>query len=268
MSYSGGGFTGSQGGGSGSQGSPGDKRSTSALRPVTIRQVVEAHQPHPEAEFQIDNKDVKDVSFVACIRRVDRQATNMNFVVEDGTGHIDVRKWMEMGTDDSNQSDGLETNVYVRVVGIIKTFANKRHIAANHIHVIEDKNEIQFHICEVTYVHLMLTRGPPGGAIAHRAPANNGAANPYNSGANDNGGGGGGGGSASDMYRDLRGLQRKIMEHIAGLGDDVPSDGVNVGAIQRAVGSTLDAVRKEVETLVSDGHLYNSIDDDHVLSTA
>lgn len=119
-----------------------------------------------------------------------------------------MRKWMEMGADDSGQSDGLEcvlrekpkrrqlnpfssisNNVYVRIVGIIKTFANKRHIAANHIHVIEDKNEIQFHICEVTYVHLVTTRGlvrrlypapcpprphpshlPAGPIFLHRAP--------------------------------------------------------------------------------------------------
>lgn len=38
------------------------QRGTAALRPVTIHQIATAVQPHPDAEFQISDKDVKDVS--------------------------------------------------------------------------------------------------------------------------------------------------------------------------------------------------------------
>ena len=49
----------------GSQSSPGSKRAgldtKNTVRPVTIRQIIEAHSPHPDADFQIDDVDVGQV---------------------------------------------------------------------------------------------------------------------------------------------------------------------------------------------------------------
>lgn len=40
-------------------------------------------------------------------------------------------------------------------------------------------------------------------------------------------------------------------------------EGVNVNAIQRAGGGlSLDRIKQELENLISDGHLYQTIDDD------
>lgn len=50
----------------------------------------------------------------------------------------------------------------------------------------------------------------------------------------------------------------QIMEHISSLGDDLPQNGINI----HALGGKADAIKKEVQSLVADGHLYNSIDDD------
>lgn len=56
----GGGFF--QGGGGGSQSSQGGQRKRNdTLRPVTIKQLNEASQPHPDADFLIDDVDVGQV---------------------------------------------------------------------------------------------------------------------------------------------------------------------------------------------------------------
>lgn len=38
-------------------------RGANTLRPVTIKQVLEASQPHPEADFKIDDADLSHVGF-------------------------------------------------------------------------------------------------------------------------------------------------------------------------------------------------------------
>lgn len=51
-------------------------------------------------------------------------------------------------------------NTYVRIIGALKTFSNKRHVSANRVRPIEDFNEILFHPIECIYVHKYYTEGP------------------------------------------------------------------------------------------------------------
>lgn len=49
--------------------------------------------------------------------------------------------------------------MYVRVVGTVKTFSNKRHLAATHIRPIKDHNEVFYHLLECQYVSLVMKKG-------------------------------------------------------------------------------------------------------------
>lgn len=110
----------------------------------------------------------------------------MTISVEDGTGACDLKFWMsDDGEDDPRMAgiasvplltlvlsqahvltcdSGLSSNsqdVYVRVIGTIKDFGNRRHLAASQVRPITDHNEIFFHLLEAQYVHLLLRRGKP-----------------------------------------------------------------------------------------------------------
>ncbi|GAA5890391.1 hypothetical protein JCM6882_008820 [Rhodosporidiobolus microsporus] len=266
MSFAGGGFLASQGG---SQSSPGGgKRSgTQALRPVTIHQLLNATQAFAEAEFYIDGAEVKDVTLVACIRNVTVTATQVTLLVEDGTGQMDARSWLDPNADESGQKEEWQVNTYVRIIGQLKTFSNKRHINVNRFRKIEDFNEVLFHPIECIFVHKYYTEGPPGGGSAGNinAMTYDSGANPY---AGDGGAGGGGGG---DLYSDLPQGQRQIMSWIQQQvqGGEAGEEGVNVNAIVRGVGGgNPQRIKDEIENLVNDGHLYQTIDDDHVLPTS
>ena len=52
-------------------------------------------------------------------------------------------------------------DVYIRVIGSIKDFGNRRHLAATQVRAITDHNEIFFHLLESQYVHLVMRRGKP-----------------------------------------------------------------------------------------------------------
>lgn len=121
--------------------------------------------------------------------------------VEDGTGDISVRMWLETASDDTGKSAGLEyvdspssslqfalltvafplpsslhvakltrlacslafpsQGQYVRVVGTMKSFNNKRSVNATICKPVTDFNECIYHNMDVVRVHLYHTRGPP-----------------------------------------------------------------------------------------------------------
>ena len=111
---------------------------------------------------------VMQITFVGQIRNVSTQTTNITYKVDDGTGTVEVKQWIDSdtstfqqgGVEDISKSRLVE-NAYCRVWGKLKEFNNKRHVGAHVIRPITDYNEINYHLLEATAVHLFFTRGPP-----------------------------------------------------------------------------------------------------------
>ena len=113
------------------------------------------------------------------IRNISTQTTNVTYKLDDGTGTIEVKVWIDaegnaegMDADDGSKPKLVE-NGYARVFGRLKEFHNKRHVGAQVVRPITDHNEISYHMLEATVVHLHFTRGPLGEANG-AAPAANG----------------------------------------------------------------------------------------------
>ena len=133
-------------------------------------------QPHPEAEFKIDNTELGQVCIIGQIRNVSKQATNMTYSLDDGTGLMDVKVWLdaerasvdEDGLEIPDAKPALEAGNWARVWGKLKAFGNnKRHVGAFVIRPVEDKNEITYHLLEAAYLHLYFGRGPPEALAAN-----------------------------------------------------------------------------------------------------
>ncbi|KAJ5638638.1 hypothetical protein N7528_001028 [Penicillium herquei] len=154
---------------SGGKGGGGDNKT---IRPVTVKQINDATCPYPEAPFQVDGADVSSVMFVAQVRNISKQSTNITYKVDDSTGDVEVKKWVDSATADSMDVDdpnGIHTKGYVRVYGSIKSFGNKRYVGAHSIRPVTDINEFLCSMLEATASHLFFTRGPPGGAAGGAA---------------------------------------------------------------------------------------------------
>lgn len=104
------------------------------------------------------------VTFVGQIRNISTQATNHTYRLDDGTGTIEVKQWIDPEVNSADGEDSkakaLVENAYARVWGRLKAFNNKRHIGAHVIRPITDYNEVQYHLLEATVVHLQISRGP------------------------------------------------------------------------------------------------------------
>ena len=131
------------------------------MRPVTIKQLNEA-ESIGETDFKVDGTQISQVTLVAQVRNASRQTTHITYKLDDGTGHIEAKQWLDQ---ESAEDDGpkVPEDSYVRVWGKLKSFGNRRHVGTHFIRPITDFNEVSFHLLEATAVHMYFTKGPPGG---------------------------------------------------------------------------------------------------------
>ncbi|PKI84871.1 Rfa2p [Malassezia vespertilionis] len=175
-------------------------------------------RPHSDAPFTFDNAELSQVTLVAWIQNM--------------------------------------TNQFVRVLGEIKSFNNKRSVTAASIARLEDDNEYLFHQLDVIYTHLQLTKGAK--QTKHTGPE----ASAY-----DDAGTGAVDVSSTDLSH-LAPLQRKIYQAIAAEAPDWP-EGVDVQQIMQRCKATDPAqVQDAIDELANDGYIYQASDETHYLTTA
>ncbi|KAK4544472.1 hypothetical protein LTR36_004363 [Oleoguttula mirabilis] len=253
--------------------SPGAKRTygKDTLRPVTIKQLVDAHHPHPDAEyFMIDNSEATQVTFVGQIRNISTQTTNVTYKLDDGTGIIEVKVWIdaEAFADPAHPGNERPKPVeqgYARCWGRLKAFNNKRHVGANVIRPIQDFNEIQYHLLEATAVHLHFTRGSPE---TLQQNSKGGAANGVGGQANGHAGGAGaagydGGNDGGSGVRPLpAGASRAARQVYATIKDSPQThEGLHMQDIATRSGMDVGEVYKGGDELQSLGMIYTTVDD-------
>ncbi|KAI4138086.1 MAG: hypothetical protein L6R39_006970, partial [Caloplaca ligustica] len=123
--------------------------SRDTLRPCTVKQIVEATQPHPDADFKIDDVEIQQVTLVGQIRNISAQTTNITYKLDDGTGTVEVKQWVDIdatatsvGESTKPETKGLVVNEWVRVWGRLKALNNRRLVAAHVMRPLSDKMEI------------------------------------------------------------------------------------------------------------------------------
>ncbi|OLL22241.1 Replication factor A protein 2, partial [Neolecta irregularis DAH-3] len=230
------------------------RSSGNTTRVVTIKQILEASQIHPDAEFRIDNAEIGYVTFVGQIRNVAMASTNVTYRIEDGTGLIEVKQWLDSDTTDLDRRNELSNDMYVRVVGQLKSFSGKRHVGSHHIRRITDMNEVHYHFLEATTIHLYFTRGPIDGTHPKHESSSMMMQGIQNTG-------------ASQGYNNNAGIEQKIAEHKLPpyhaqimrviMNQPASNEGVPMNIIaQNVKGGDL---RVAVEELLQDGLLYTTI---------
>jgi len=237
---------------------PNKKRSgatNQSLVPLTIKQLHNATQAHPDDIFRVDGRELNQVTIVANILQISNLTTNVNFVVDDGTGKIDVRVWLD--ADDKNdhmaqQKSEWREGAYVRIVGHLRSFHNKRSIVGFKIIPITDFNELTYHFLEAIYVHLYNARG---GIAQPQVTHNN--VNNYNTPYQRQ--------PANNVMTPSGGdINQSIMQVITMARS---GEGVSVQFISGQLNRSEDEVRQAIEFLAAEGHLYSTIDEDHYQTT-
>lgn len=229
------------------------------LLPVTIRQLTQAQTGVPDDHFRIDGRELGHVTFVGVIRSVSESETNLSYEVEDGTGMIEVREWISRDESEytAQKRASRREGLYVRVVGQLKTYHDKKHVTAFNLRAVEDFNEITHHFLEVIHAHLYNTKGPiPAGLAPQKL-----AAKPSNMGVNQ--------AAHHQAHAPQAGgdrmqqLSENILEIIQARRDQ--PEGVGITEIYNVLHdvATFDEVKKTLMSMAENLHIYTTKDDDH-----
>jgi replication factor A2 len=230
------------------------------LRPCTILQVLSASQAHPDAEFSLDGCEINQVTIVGQIRNISSQATNITYKLDDGTGTLEVKKWVDADAprhdengDPISSSKELKMGEWARVWGRLKAFNNKRHVGAHVIRPIVDKNEINYHLLEATAVHLYFTRGPPEQFSTTDGGVGAGQQNATGNGYDANAGGGG------MNMPNLSINAKKVMQFLR--NEPQNNEGLHMQQIAAATQMTLPDVQKAGDELILHSLIFTTVDD-------
>ncbi|KAI0387859.1 replication protein A, subunit RPA32 [Hypomontagnella monticulosa] len=233
---------------SGSQGG-GKAVSEDSLRPVTIKQIIDAELSYgSDGTFRIDGADVSQVTFVGMVRQISPQTTNITYRLDDGTGVIEVKQWLDPDKqDDSTRAGAFQEEQYVRVWGRLKSFGNKRHVGAHVIKPVTDFNEVNYHLLEATYVHLFFTRG--GMEAVHTGGDGNAAEDDSMFVENND----------AAFLKSASFHAKKMYQY---LNQSKSNEGVNMHVIAKDTGMTIQEVMTAAEELLGSGKVYTTLDDE------
>ena len=190
--------------------------------------------------------------------------TNVTYRIDDGTGVMDVKKWMDPDQAAAQEHDPrLVPDKYVRVFGRLRTMNNKKHIGAQWLRPVDDYNEVSYHLLEAAYVHLYLTKGPLDGAAAAAAATTTDVKNEYGDGA------AGGGGDpmfvdeGANVRQKLDGGSRLAQTMFDALRNAPGADnGVNLHDLCKQTHLSARDILEAAEELVAMGIIYTTENDE------
>lgn len=187
---------------------------------------------------------------MAQVRNISKQSTNITYKVDDSTGDVEVKKWVDSATADTMDMDdpsGIHTKGYVRVFGAIKSFGNKRYIGAHSIRPVTDINEFLCSMLDATAAHLFFTRGPPGSAGAGGAAGGDATMSDY---------------AAGDQKPDNSGVP-KFWQDIYRIIQVIPQGeaGIHAQEVASKMGAAMMDVHRAMEEMAAQALLFSTTDE-------
>ena len=75
--------------------------------PVTIKQLMSAKQEHPDDAFKVDGVELHQVKIGGNVLSVEEQSTFTKYVIEDSTGHVEVKLWKDAADDSGEPNERI-----------------------------------------------------------------------------------------------------------------------------------------------------------------
>lgn len=236
--------------------------------PLLVKSVLSAAESTDRGgDFRVFGEEPSMMLLVGVAESVVCQAASVEFVLNDSTGRLKVRQYLT----DSSTSTNISNGQYVTVVGAMR-LAPEMHVSAQFVSVVESPDEVSFHAIEALHTMLKLTKGKAKDepmTPATKRPVTTSFANFA---------------SHPDVVADTPQKDIKVAAPVSGQSG-MKSDGQALGSaltsllqqqsasnpegmkivdiVKQMIPSAEVDVRACLEKLVSDGEVFNTIDDDH-----
>lgn len=252
----GGGFSSGGGFANGSQGGGGDRQKKMRnLNIVPVTTKIIKTMTMEDSLFKLDGEDVNQVTLVGSIAHHEKSQMCNTYQLDDTHGVVTLKHWIsdneEGGATDEAADQEFEVGTYVRVFAQLRSFQKSLTLNVLHMRSVEDHNEITTHILECMKYKKMMMKKSSNNVSSNEMTGLgfNGMSN--SSVMNSNG---------------LDGVQSQIWKLVNACDDP---QGLNVKDIQSSLkGLSSAQIRKALDFLSNEGHIYSTINDDHYRSTS
>ncbi|KAL2644861.1 hypothetical protein R1flu_012448 [Riccia fluitans] len=252
---------------------------SSGLIPLTVKQLSSATQKPSDDNFYVDGHEVNNITLVGMVFNKEEKATDVSFMLDDFTGKIEVKKWIDgQVSEELVELRNIRNGIYVRIYGHLRSFQGKRNVVAFSVRPIKEFDEVTFHFIEAIYVHAFNLKRQ-GGIVGSTTPASTGVSygappastmtpnqsvnmrsnisNQYMAPASMPVG--------SNSVNECQKRVHALFDEPANLAIE---QGLHVDEVaRRMTGFTKQQVKDAIEFLVNEGFIYSTIDDDHYKST-
>ncbi|KAL3535381.1 hypothetical protein ACH5RR_003842 [Cinchona calisaya] len=238
-------------------------RDAQPMVPVTVKQISDAvPSTDDKSTFLIDGVDVKHVMLVGMAFNKSERVTDVQFVIDDGTGRVACHRWVN-DTVDTNEVGGLEDGVYVRVHGLLKGFPGKKQLQVFAIRPLINYDELSSHFLACIHYHSFNTKQNgvtvPSQAQTPISAVSTPVSGPQNS-----------SNQFSGQYNmdELKGIDKMVIEYLEQPSSVAQEKGVHRNEIAKHLKIPLEKILEAIESLESEGLIYSTIDECHYKSTS
>ncbi|OWM67325.1 replication protein A 32 kDa subunit A-like [Punica granatum] len=243
-------------------------RGTEGLVPVTVKQLSEAYQSGDEkSNFQIDGADVTNVTLVGMVDQKVERVTDVTFALDDGTGRVECRRWINEGFDSKEMND-IQDGMYARVIGHLRGSQGGKQIAAFAVRPVLNFDEVTFHFIDCIHQHLLKSRSKVDATNQSKSAEDSNSTitsmgtQPTASGhvtAPSN--------EFSGQYSvgGLKSCDQKVLEYLQ--QNFSIEKGVHRDEISKQLKIPVDKIMEAIRTLEDEGLIYSTIDEYHYKST-
>jgi replication factor A2 len=220
------------------------------IQPVTVAMIMNATPLESDKIFQLqDGRKVYHVKLVGAVRSFVDQSTNCLYEIEDGTGLLEVKQWTDANAECSALTELREQtqreNIYVRIVGTIQEYNGRKTVLADSVRPLTTGNELTHHVLDVVYagerahqqksgIGFMAGFGVP--AASTRGPA---------------------------IQTSVSGGVRDAVIAFIKTNGDPTEEGANVLQCIQQLNYPEHEIRKVIDELSAEGHIYSTIDENN-----
>jgi len=220
--------------------------------PLTTKSIREMNPD--DSGFKLNGKDVNQVTIVGSIVHHEQSQMCNTYQLDDTYGVVSVKNWITGDGDENdesaqNEDKVFEVGTYVRVFAQLRSFQKTVTLNVLNMRAIEDMNEITTHMLECLLYKKKcqaMNQGQNTGSVQSY-----GSVKPGN--------------NFNDNPNGFDNIQSQVWSLVH---NSQAAEGISVQAIKQSLSGLSEAqIRKAIEFLSNEGHIYSTINDDHFRST-
>ncbi|XP_016974446.1 replication protein A 32 kDa subunit [Drosophila rhopaloa] len=215
--------------------------------PLVIKQIVDA----PEGNIELFGMQYAMACVVAIVRNIETSSTKITYTLEDHSGRMDAHYWLEEG--DALKAPEVMLNNYVKVYGTTRSQGGQKTLMVFKLLPVLDPNEVCTHLLEALNARYRAEDYQNKGGSSGVAPSGTGSISDF---------------TASQSSAIVSGLDPKQQAVFQAIKSNVSEEGISRKELKAKFSHISDSeLTNIVDFMISEGHIYSSIDADHFICT-